>query len=173
MKRTTLMVALLLCLAPALARTVGAAGREDQAARSGDGDQAARSGDGDQTAKSGQHGDQADKGDKGDKSEKKEPLSDATFAGLKLRGIGPAFISGRVADLAVDPRRPSTYYLGVASGGVWKTTNAGTTFEPIFDGEGSYSIGCVTIDPNDSLVVWVGTGENNSQRSVSYGDGVY
>jgi photosystem II stability/assembly factor-like uncharacterized protein len=175
-KRTTLMVALLLCLAPALARTVGAAGREDQAARSGDGDQAARSGDGDQTAKSGQHGDQADKGDKaakGDKSEKKEPLSDATFAGLKLRGIGPAFISGRVADLAVDPRHPSTYYLGVASGGVWKTTNAGTTFEPIFDGEGSYSIGCVTIDPNDSLVVWVGTGENNSQRSVSYGDGVY
>jgi photosystem II stability/assembly factor-like uncharacterized protein len=107
------------------------------------------------------------------KDEKQEPLSAATFAGLELRGIGPAFISGRVADIAVDPRRPSTYYLAAASGGVWKTTNSGTTFEPIFDCEGSYSIGAVTIDPNDSLVVWVGTGENNSQRSVSYGDGVY
>jgi photosystem II stability/assembly factor-like uncharacterized protein len=105
--------------------------------------------------------------------EKKEPLSAPTFAGLKLRGIGPAFISGRIADLAVDARHPATYYLAAASGGVWKTTNAGTTFEPLFDGEGSYSIGCVAIDPNDPLVVWVGTGENNSQRSVAYGDGVY
>jgi photosystem II stability/assembly factor-like uncharacterized protein len=107
------------------------------------------------------------------KEEPKDPFSAPTFAGLKMRGIGPAFISGRVADLAVDARHPATYYVAVASGGVWKTVNAGTTFEPIFDGEGSYSIGCVTIDPNDSLVVWVGTGENNSQRSVSYGDGVY
>src|SRR5262249_39828955 len=105
--------------------------------------------------------------------EAKEPLSAKTFAGLELRGIGPAFISGRVADLAVDPRHPSTYYVAAASGGVWKTVNAGTTFEPIFDCEGSYSIGAVTVDPNDSLVVWVGTGENNSQRSVAYGDGVY
>jgi photosystem II stability/assembly factor-like uncharacterized protein len=113
-----------------------------------------------------------DKG-KEQEQEKKEPLSAPTFAGLKLRGIGPAFISGRVADLAVDPRHTATYYVAAASGGVWKTVNGGASFEPIFDGEGSYSIGCVTIDPGDSLVVWVGTGENNSQRSVAYGDGVY
>ncbi len=115
------------------------------------------------------------KGEKAGKDEKKaEPLTDAaTYAGLELRGIGPAFISGRVADLAVDPHHHATYYVAVASGGVWKTTNAGTSFVPIFDDQGSYSIGCVTIDPNDSLVVWVGTGEYNSQRSVSYGDGVY
>ena len=68
---------------------------------------------------------------------------------------------------------PSTYYVGVASGGVWKTTNSAVTWTPVFDGEGSYSIGCVTIDPNNPSVVWVGTGEYNSQRSVSYGDGVY
>ncbi|HVT58794.1 MAG TPA: glycosyl hydrolase [Thermoanaerobaculia bacterium] len=110
---------------------------------------------------------------KAGKEEKKEPFSSATFKGLKLRGIGPATISGRIADLAVDPRHWATYYLAVASGGVWKTVNDGTTFEPIFDGEGSYSIGSVAVDPNDSLVVWAGTGENNSQRSVSYGDGVY
>jgi photosystem II stability/assembly factor-like uncharacterized protein len=116
--------------------------------------------------------DQADKADKSH-GEKAEPFSAPTFAGLKLRGIGPAVISGRVVDLAVDPRRKSTWYLAVASGGVWKTINAGTTFTPIFDGEASYSIGAVAIDPNDSLVVWVGTGERNSQRSVGYGDGVY
>ena len=96
-----------------------------------------------------------------------------TFSGLALRGIGPAMPSGRVIDLAVDPRDKSTWYVAVASGGVWKTINAGTTFEPVFDGEGSYSIGCVTLDPRNPLVVWVGSGENNSQRSVSWGDGVY
>ncbi|MFQ5349432.1 MAG: WD40/YVTN/BNR-like repeat-containing protein, partial [Thermoanaerobaculia bacterium] len=105
--------------------------------------------------------------------EGKRLLSSDTFSGLKLRGIGPALTSGRVSDIAVDRRDKNTWYVAVASGGVWKTTNAGTTWKPIFDHEGSYSIGCVTIDPNDSLTVWVGTGENNSQRSVSYGDGVY
>ena len=96
-----------------------------------------------------------------------------TFSGLALRGIGPAMPSGRVIDLAVDPRDKATWYVAIASGGVWKTVNAGTTFEPIFDGEGSYSIACVTLDPRNPLVVWVGSGENNSQRSVSMGDGVY
>ena len=161
MKRTALMVALLLCLPLAgPVRTARAAGysQDDRADQDATSDRAGQ-------------GDRNDKGDRGDK--KKEPLSAATFDGLKLRGIGPAFISGRVADLAVDPRHPSTYYVAAASGGLWKTVNAGTTFEPIFDGEGSYSLGCVTVDPNDSLVIWVGTGENNSQRSVSYGDGVY
>jgi photosystem II stability/assembly factor-like uncharacterized protein len=98
---------------------------------------------------------------------------DTLFSGLELRAIGPALTSGRVADVAVDPRDPRTWYVAVASGGVWKTTNSGTTFTPVFENEASYSIGCVTIDPKDSLVVWVGTGENNSQRSVSWGDGVY
>src|SRR5689334_16110108 len=96
-----------------------------------------------------------------------------TYAGLELRSLGPAFTSGRIADLAVDPRKPSTYYVAAASGGVWKTVNGGATFEPIFDRQGSYSIGCLALDPRNPLVVWVGTGENNAQRSVSYGDGVY
>jgi photosystem II stability/assembly factor-like uncharacterized protein len=96
-----------------------------------------------------------------------------TYSGLKFRNIGPAFTSGRIGDLAVDPNNPFEYYVAVASGGVWKTTNAGTTFTPIFDNEGSYSISCVTLAPSNSNIVWVGTGENNNQRSVAYGDGVY
>ncbi|HEX6863631.1 MAG TPA: glycosyl hydrolase, partial [Thermoanaerobaculia bacterium] len=105
--------------------------------------------------------------------EKKGGMTAGTFAGLELRGIGPALTSGRVIDIAVDPAKPSTWYVAVASGGVWKTTNAGNTFTPIFDGQPVFSIGCVTVDPRNPLVVWVGSGENNSQRSVSYGDGVY
>lgn len=100
-------------------------------------------------------------------------LDSRILSGLRFRNIGPALMSGRIGDIAVDPFRPSTWYVAVASGGVWKTENAGTTWQPIFDGEGSYSIGCVTVDPNNRHVVWVGTGENNSQRSVGYGDGVY
>jgi photosystem II stability/assembly factor-like uncharacterized protein len=97
----------------------------------------------------------------------------AVFGGLAFRGIGPALMSGRVVDIAIDPVKRSTWYVAAGSGGVWKTINAGTTWTPIFDGYASYSIGCVTIDPRNHLVVWVGTGENNSQRSVGYGDGVY
>lgn len=97
----------------------------------------------------------------------------STFNGLKIRSIGPALTSGRVADIAVNPENPFEYYLAIASGGVWKTTNSGTTYEPIFDGQGSYSIGCVSLAPSNPNVVWVGTGENNNQRSVAYGDGVY
>src|SRR5438874_8403756 len=102
-----------------------------------------------------------------------EKYDDKVFSGLELRGIGPAIVSGRIVDVAIDPRDPRVWFIAAASGGVWKTTNAGTTFTPVFDDQNSYSIGCVTIDPNDSLTVWVGSGENNSQRSVSYGDGVY
>jgi photosystem II stability/assembly factor-like uncharacterized protein len=101
------------------------------------------------------------------------PFSATTFSGLKLRSLGPAVTSGRVGALAVHPKDPSHYYVAANSGGVWKTTNAGTTWTPVFDNEGSYSIGALAIDPKNPLVVWVGTGENNSQRSVSYGDGVY
>lgn len=96
-----------------------------------------------------------------------------TFSGLALRGIGPALFGGRIADFAVDPTRHSTYYVAVAAAGIWKTVNSGTTWEPIFEHEGSYSIGCITMDPKDPLVLWVGSGENNNQRSVGYGDGVY
>ena len=95
------------------------------------------------------------------------------WSGLALRPIGPALASGRVADLAVDPTRPTRWLVGVASGGVWATADAGTTWAPLFDGEGSFSIGAVAIDPRDPLTLWVGTGENNAQRSVAYGDGVY
>ncbi|HEX5760883.1 MAG TPA: glycosyl hydrolase [Thermoanaerobaculia bacterium] len=113
------------------------------------------------------------KNEKKDEKKKKEPWSAETFSGLALRGIGPAVASGRVGDIAIHPSDESTWYVAAASGGVWKTTNAGTTWTPIFDQQGSYSIGCLAIDPKDPLVVWVGTGENNVQRSVSYGDGVY
>lgn len=101
------------------------------------------------------------------------PMSAETFAGLELRSIGPALMSGRVADLAVHPGDQSTWYVAVGSGGLWKTTNAGTTWEPIFDDQGSYSIGCVTLDPRNPETVWVGTGENVGGRHVGYGDGVY
>lgn len=92
---------------------------------------------------------------------------------LRARNLGGAFMSGRIGEVAVDPTDHRTWYVAVASGGVWKTENAGTTFQPIFDRYGSYSIGTVTVDPNNSATVWVGTGENNSQRSVGYGDGIY
>jgi photosystem II stability/assembly factor-like uncharacterized protein len=110
-----------------------------------------------------------------DEPEKKpaDPLSAPTFSGLKLRSIGPAVTSGRVVNFAVHPRNRSYYYAAAASGGVWKTTNGGTSWTPVFDNEGSYSIGVVVLDPRNPNVVWVGTGENNSQRSVGYGDGVY
>ncbi len=92
---------------------------------------------------------------------------------LAFRSVGPALTSGRVADLAVNPSNPDEWYVAAASGGVWKTSNHGVTFEPLFDDQGSYSIGCVTLDPSNPYTVWVGTGENNNQRSVAYGDGVY
>jgi photosystem II stability/assembly factor-like uncharacterized protein len=106
-------------------------------------------------------------------SESISAFSSETFSGLKLRSIGPAVTSGRVSDFAVNPSNSSEYYVATASGGVWKTTNKGVTYSPVFDGQGSYSIGCVTLDPSNPSTVWVGSGENNNQRAVSYGDGVY
>ncbi|GHF20505.1 hypothetical protein GCM10017044_14220 [Kordiimonas sediminis] len=99
--------------------------------------------------------------------------TESLLPGLKMRSLGPAFMGGRIADIAVDPTRSSTWYVAVGSGGVWKTTNAGVTFTPVFDKEASYSIGSVTIDPKNPDVVWVGTGENVSGRHVGWGDGVY
>ena len=110
---------------------------------------------------------------KSGKSEKDTLFSDATFSGLKLRSIGPAFMSGRIADIAINPNDPNQWYVAVGSGGVWKTNNAGNTWKPIFDDQSSYSIGCVIIDPSDQSVIWVGTGENVGGRHVGYGDGVY
>lgn len=93
--------------------------------------------------------------------------------GLTLRGIGPAVMGGRIADIAVHPSQSSTWYVAVGSGGVWKTINRGITWTPIFDHQPSYSIGTVTLDPNNPEVVWVGTGENVSGRHVGWGDGIY
>ncbi|MEX1002701.1 MAG: glycosyl hydrolase [Crocinitomicaceae bacterium] len=107
------------------------------------------------------------------KDTEKSGLNSGLLSGLAFRNIGPALTAGRVADIAVNPDQPNEYYLAIASGGVWKTTNHGNTFQAIFDKEGSYSVGCVTIDPNNTQTIWVGTGENNNQRSVAYGDGVY
>ncbi len=100
-------------------------------------------------------------------------LSDSTFIGLKLRNIGPAFMSGRIADVAIHPEDDNIWYVAVGSGGVWKTVNAGTTWTPVFDQQPTYSIGCVTIDPSNPHIVWVGTGENIGGRHVGYGDGIY
>ena len=100
-------------------------------------------------------------------------VNSGLVSALKFRGIGPALMSGRIGDIVVDPVKRSTWYVAACSGGVWKTVNSGVTWKPIFDGQGSYSIGCLAIDPNDRFTIWVGTGENNSQRSVGYGDGLY
>ncbi len=107
------------------------------------------------------------------KEEAKDPIAKLSLNALKFRAIGPALTSGRISDFAVNPLNKSEFYVATSSGGVWKTINAGTTFEPIFDNKGSYSIGCITMDPNNTNALWVGTGENNNQRSVAYGDGVY
>lgn len=103
----------------------------------------------------------------------KLPYDAATVGALSFRMVGPALTSGRLIDLAVHPNNKDTWYVGAASGGLWLTQNHGITFEPIFDTYGAYSIGCVTLAPSNPNTVWVGSGENNNQRSVSYGDGVY
>lgn len=96
-----------------------------------------------------------------------------TLDGFSLRNVGPAFVSGRIADIAIHPNDDNTWYVAVGSGGVWKTINAGVTWEPIFDNQPVYSTGCVTVDPNNTATVWVGTGENVGGRHVGFGDGIY
>jgi len=114
---------------------------------------------------------QKEKNEKVDKKEKSN--LDKAVSTLKFRSIGPAWCSGRIGDFAMNPNNPSEYYVGVASGNLWKTQNNGTTWKPIFDKYGSYSIGVVELDPQNTNVIWVGTGENNHQRALGYGDGVY
>lgn len=102
-----------------------------------------------------------------------QQITSEDFNGIKFRSIGPAFTSGRIADIAINPEDENLWYVAVGSGGVWKTENSGTTWNPVFDDQGSYSIGAVTIDPSNSNTIWVGTGENVGGRHVAYGDGVY
>jgi photosystem II stability/assembly factor-like uncharacterized protein len=111
--------------------------------------------------------------DEDDKDKNAPALSAKTFEAFELRNIGPAFMSGRIADIAIVPDEPATWYVAVGSGGVWKTENAGTTWTSLFDGQGSYSIGTVALDPSDPARVWVGTGENNGGRHIGFGDGIY
>lgn len=92
---------------------------------------------------------------------------------VNFRMIGPSTTSGRIVDIAVNPLNKSEYYLAAAYGGVWKTSNGGTTYQPIFDSYGTQSIGCLALDPKNPNILWVGTGENNNQRSVGYGNGIY
>ena len=117
---------------------------------------------------------------KKNKNKKEEPTEEQSWQlgkdmvkMFKFRSLGPAAYSGRISDIAVNPENTSEYYVGVASGGLWKTENHGTTFKPIFDSQSVFSIGCLALDPNNPNVLWVGTGENNSQRNLAYGDGVY
>jgi photosystem II stability/assembly factor-like uncharacterized protein len=98
---------------------------------------------------------------------------DSALKGLKFREIGPAIMGGRVDDVAVVERDPRIVYVGLAGGGLWKTTNAFTTWHPIFDNEAVSSIGAVAVAPSDPSVVWVGTGEANNRQSSSWGNGVY
>ncbi len=107
-------------------------------------------------------------------SEKNETgLTSSTFSGISFRSIGPAWCSGRISDFAVNPANQSEIYVGVAAGNIWKTTNNGTTWSPVFDKYGAYAIGCLKMDPENPNVVWAGTGENNHQRQLGYGDGIY
>ena len=99
-------------------------------------------------------------------------LSADVLKGIELRTVGPALTTGRIVDIEIDPQNPSVWYVATAFGGLWKTVNRGITFEPIFD-EYTFTLCCVAVDPKDSNVVWLGTGENNSQRSAHFGDGVY
>jgi photosystem II stability/assembly factor-like uncharacterized protein len=103
----------------------------------------------------------------------KEKDESSIYNGLKFRSIGPAFMSGRIADIVIHPKNENTWYVAAGSGGVWKTTNSGTTWKPIFDNQKSFSIGCVSLDPQNPEIVWVGTGENVGGRHIGYGDGVY
>ncbi len=107
------------------------------------------------------------------KSAEKKVFKAETFAGLEFRSIGPALMSGRIADIVIHPEDENTWYVAVGSGGIWKTTNSGTTWAAIFEEQGAYSMGCLALDPSNPEVIWAGTGENVGGRHVGYGDGIY
>ena len=112
-------------------------------------------------------------GNTGKKIETPLGFDSTTVSGFQFRNIGPSVTSGRISDIVIHPKRSSTWYVAAGSGNVWKTTNMGTNFIPVFDHEKSYSIGCLTLDPSNPETVWIGTGENVSGRHVGFGDGVY
>jgi photosystem II stability/assembly factor-like uncharacterized protein len=99
--------------------------------------------------------------------------SDPMLKRFVWRGIGPASMGGRIDDIAAVESNPYIYYVGFATGGVWKTTNNGTTFSPIFDTYSTASIGDIAVAPSNPDIVWVGTGEANNRQSSSFGDGIY
>src|SRR5215471_11352557 len=106
----------------------------------------------------------------------KTRLDSALLGGLRWRSIGPAATGGRVDDFAVAriPGAPDAIYVATASGGVFKSTNQGTSWTPVFDGvDAMMSIGDVATSPSNASIVWVGTGEANNRQSSSWGDGVY
>src|SRR6476646_5440895 len=100
-------------------------------------------------------------------------LTAGALKGLEFRSIGPALATGRIQDVQIDPKNPNVWYVASAFGGLWKTINRGITFTPIFDQGGSFTLCCVAVDPKDLNVVWLATGENASQRSAHFGDGIY
>jgi len=100
-------------------------------------------------------------------------MTEAMLKGLKARSIGPAVMGGRVSDIAIDPTNPFTFYVGLATGGVWKSENNGISFEPIFDDQPVQSIGAVAVAPSNPELVWVGTGEGNDRNSSGWGNGIY
>lgn len=108
-----------------------------------------------------------------DAQAKNEADKEQPFQGIEFRSIGPGLMSGRISDIVIDPHNENIWYVGVGSGGVWKTINSGTTWQPIFDDQSVYSIGSVTMDPSNSERIWVGTGENTGSRHAAYGDGIY
>jgi photosystem II stability/assembly factor-like uncharacterized protein len=104
---------------------------------------------------------------------KSKGVDTQAFERLEWRSIGPANMGGRTADVEGVAGNPNIVYAGTASGGIWKTTNGGTTWTPIFERQGTISVGDIALEPNNPDVVWVGTGESNVRNSVSFGDGVY
>lgn len=100
-------------------------------------------------------------------------MNSETLSNLKLRNIGPANMSGRIVDLAVVEKDPYTIYAASATGGVWKTTNNGITFKPVFQNEATHSVGAIAVHQENPKYVWVGTGERANRQSSGWGDGVY
>ena len=105
--------------------------------------------------------------------DKEKSILEIALEGFKFRSIGPTFMSGRIADIAIDSTNENVWYVAVGSGGLWKTTNSGTTWTPLTDKESFYSTGCVTIDPHNNKKIWLGTGENVGGRHVGIGHGLF
>jgi photosystem II stability/assembly factor-like uncharacterized protein len=101
------------------------------------------------------------------------PIDSAMLAALRWRPVGPANMGGRITDVEGIPSPSKTFFVAAAAGGIWKTTNAGTSFRPVFDAERVISMGDLAIAPSDTMIVWAGTGEEDSRNSISPGGGIY